>query len=776
MSARARRIGVLAVAGAWWLVLAVTFLLNRAEDVGRLPALVPTVVTRLARGPVWGAAGLQSLVGLLIAGLVGLAWYGLGDAIVRRAGAIESGEPPEPLLGVAERGLVGAGAWSLVWFFLGVLPLYRPWVAALTLLGGLALAGWTLARARPTAIGVARGAGCWALGLIVTGQVLALVAALAPPTAKDTLLYHYALPKAWITAGRAIEVPYNIAGYYPLGVEMHAVWSMLLGAPFGARAAEAAAGATLFLFAPVLVMTVYGWARERGADRAWATAGALVIAWIPTAYDVAASAYVDLALAGYTALAVRAFGRWWATGQSRQLAWIAAGVGGALSIKLSAAFLLLPLALLGLLHALGTGSHDRGNARPTTALTAAAVLGALGLGVTLAAPWYVRNWIRTGSPFFPFYLEIWPAQAPGWDLERSRLYGTLFSLYGDVRSPLDYLWSPLRLAVAAQPDQPAYYDGVLGIAFVFALPLVAWALWRRRLGIELRLALVISAGLFVFWLFSSQQLRYLLPATPGLAVAIAVAGHGLDGTVSRPLRVLVLAAGGLGLPVIVAWFLTLDPARVVLGGEPREDFLASRLDYYPYYQVVNRDLPPTARVWLIDMRRDTYHLDRPAFSDFIFEDYTLTRYVRSAATVEEIRTRVQADGITHLLVRHDILLDYERSPIVDERRPRPENVAKLELMTAFFTQGTRLIKGDRKFWLIELAPTGPRRGGRATTGPLLSPRGAAGIPRSAPPAPGPRSAARSRPASRRSSAAGGAAPRGSGRSGSRRRPGARSRR
>jgi hypothetical protein len=458
----------------------------------------------------------------------------------------------------------------------------------------------------------------------------------------------------------------------------------------------------------LLVVMVYGWARERGADRAWAAVAALVIAWIPTAYDVAASAYVDLALAGYTALAVRAFGRWWATGRTRHLVGVAAGIGGALSIKLSAAFLLLPLALLGLLHALGTGRGDREATRPGTALTAAGVLGALGVGVTIAAPWYIRNWIRTGSPLFPFYLEIWPAQAPGWDLERSRLYGTLFSLYGDVRSPLDYLWSPLRLAVAAQPDQPAYYDGVLGIVFVFALPLLGWALWRRRLDVELRLALVISAGLFVFWLFSSQQLRYLLPAAPGMAVAIAVAGQGLDRSMGRALRVLVLAAAALGLPVVVAWFLTLDPTRVVLGGEPRESFLARRLDYYPYYQMVNRDLPRTAKVWLIDMRRDTYHLDRPSFSDFIFEDYTLTRYVQAAASVEEIRARVRADGITHLLVRHDILLDYERSPVVDERRPHSENAAKLELMAAFFTQGTRVIKGDEKFWLIELPTDRPR--------------------------------------------------------------------
>lgn len=705
MMAGARRIGVLAVAGAWWLGLAGAFLLNRGEDVGRLPALIGTVLSRLAQGPVWGPTGLLSLTGLLIAGLIGLAWYGLGDAIVRRIGSDGSGELT---LEVAERGLLGAGVWSLVWFFLGVLPLYRVSVAALTLLAGLALAASALARARLPAAGVVRGLGGGVLGLIVTGQVLALLATLSPPTAKDTLLYHFALPKAWIAAGQAIEVPYNIAGYYPLGVEMHAVWAMLLGSPLGVRAAEAAAGATLFLFGPLLVVMVYGWARERGADRAWAAVAALVIAWIPTAYDVAASAYVDLALAGYTALAVRAFGRWWAIGRTRHLVGVAAGIGGALSIKLSAAFLLLPLALLGLLHALGTGRGDREATRPGTALTAAGVLGALGVGVTIAAPWYIRNWIRTGSPLFPFYLEIWPAQAPGWDLERSRLYGTLFSLYGDVRSPLDYLWSPLRLAVAAQPDQPAYYDGVLGIVFVFALPLLGWALWRRRLDVELRLALVISAGLFVFWLFSSQQLRYLLPAAPGMAVAIAVAGQGLDRSMGRALRVLTLAAAALGLPVVVAWFLTLDPTRVVLGGEPRESFLARRLDYYPYYQVVNRDLPRTAKVWLIDMRRDTYHLDRPAFSDFIFEDYTLTRFVQAAASVEEIRARVRADGITHLLVRHDILLDYERSPVVDERRPHSENAAKLELMAAFFTQGTRVIKGDEKFWLIELPTDRPR--------------------------------------------------------------------
>jgi len=703
MTTRAERVGVVAVAGAWWLSLAVAFLLNRGDDVGRLPALAAAFLVSMARGPVWGLAGLLSSIGgLVVAMLMALAWYGLGDVIFRAVARGRAPEPGEtPLMAGAERLLLGAAAWSLIWFLLGVAALYRVPVAMIALLAGLALAAHALARRRPRASTLLRCGGRGLLALIVTGQVFALIGALAPPTAKDTLLYHFALPKAYIAAGRGIEVPYNIAAYYPLGVEMHAVWAMLLGGPLGPRVAETAAGAALFLFAPLLAVVVYGWARERGVDPGWAAVAALMVAWIPTVYHVAASAYVDLALTAYTALAVRAFGRWWTTLESRHLPWVTVGIGAALSIKLSAAFLILPLALLGLLRTLrATPAPPEGRAVSPTAV--GSVVAALGLGVVIAAPWYLRNWIRTGSPLFPFYLGVWPGQAPGWDLERSRLYETFFSLYGDARTPLDYLLSPLRLAVAAQPDQPPYYDGVLGVAFLFALPLLAWALWRRRLDVELRLALLVSACLFVFWLFSSQQLRYLLPATPGLAVASAAVGSRLGDERGRAMRWLLLAAAALGLPVLLAWFLALDPVRVVLGGESRPDYLTRRLDYYPYYEVVNRELPPSAVVWLIDMRRDTYHLERRYFSDFVFEDYTLTRYVRAAGSVEEIRARVQRDGITHLLVRHDVLLDYRRSPVVDERRSREENLARLQLMTAFFTQGTRLIKGDQKFWLIEL--------------------------------------------------------------------------
>jgi hypothetical protein len=136
--------------------------------------------------------------------------------------------------------------------------------------------------------------------------------------------------------------------------------------------------------------------------------------------------------------------------------------------------------------------------------------------------------------------------------------------------------------------------------------------------------------------------------------------------------------------------------------QSRSAYLARRLDYYPYYEVLNERLSPTDRVWPIHMRRDSYHIDRPYFSDFVFEDYTLAQYVRDARQAADVLARARAAGITHLLVRHDVLLDYATSPIVDDRQPREKNLAKLDLLAWFFGEGTRLLRGDRKFWLIEL--------------------------------------------------------------------------
>jgi len=703
MTTRTERLLGPAVMGLWGATLIVLFVLNRDYDLAYLPEWLPDLGRALFGRSPMGVGGLvQSAGGVILAILIVVAWWGLGTLVLQRL--MPSQALGSRALDCSARGLIGSAAWSTVWFFLGVMKLYHPMTGVAATAAGLALAAWAWRRGRPGA----RGEGprpriVTTLTALVLG--LGLVAALAPPSANDALMYHLALPKAFIASRGLIEVPYNMATYFPLGVEMHAVWAMLLGQVGGPRMAEAAAGATLAAFGPLVVLATYGWARARGVDRLWSAVAALTVASIPSVYFVIASQGVDVALAGYSALALIAVGRWWTTLDSRWLGLLAVAVGAALSAKLSAVALGVPLTVAVLLRAVAAERNPPPAGRPSAGATLASGLGALGAGILLASPWYVRTWIWTGSPLFPFYSNIWPGHAPGWDRGRAELLDGLLQVYGRSASVVDYVLSPFSVSILAQPELPRHYEGVLGPAFLVGVPLLVWAFRRRHLDIDLRLVSLIAGAMFVLWLMGSQVIRYLLPAMPALAVAIATAAAAATvswGPGGRLLHGLLLDAAVANILVVTAWFAELNPLPVVLGGETRARFLERRLDSFPYYETINRDLPPEARVWLIDTQRDTYYLERPYFADYLFGTYTLAQWVREAGDAEHVRARARALGITHLLVRHDRLLDYTRSAVVDDAQPRETNLGRLEVLRAFLFQGTRLVQDGRKFWLIEL--------------------------------------------------------------------------
>ena len=47
--------------------------------------------------------------------------------------------------------------------------------------------------------------------------------------------------------------------------------------------------------------------------------------------------------------------------------------------------------------------------------------------------------------------------------------------------------------------------------------------------------------------------------------------------------------------------------------------------------------------------------------------------------VQELKAKAAATGAQYVLVRHDFLFDYKFSTIVDDRRHRAENEAKMEI-------------------------------------------------------------------------------------------------
>ena len=676
-------------------VCVVAFLAFRGSDVGQLPKLV----SNLGGGPFFGVNEFfDHVTGIAIALAITISWFGLGGLVTPFL--LKTDQRPGMLL-VAQYIAIGAAIWSLIWFFLGLIGEYFGLVSVVAL--GI---GWILAFIRtlqflssknesvapheqPSIIDLITGR------LIDLAVGLSLIASLAPQIAKDTLLYHFAVPKAFIAQHSSAFIDGNIASYLALGAEMHYVWAMLAGGEvFGARVVETAAAAIGFMYLPILLVVIYGWARDIGISKTWAHIATLMVAAIPSAYHVASSGYIDLSLALYVTLAIYSLTRWWKEQTTGWIVLIGIFLGAALSIKLTTVFVIAAFALIILLKARNAENAAR------------VVIGgfaALILACVIASPWYLRTWKATGSPVFPFYMSIWKGEANGWDVERSTLFQGMNTQYGgEQKTAADYALAPINISVIAQPEQAKYFDGVLGVAFLIGLPLLIWALWKFDVPVEAKIGSGVAAIMFLFWLFSSQQLRYLLPVVPVLAIAMAASAEAIGGSVKRYMQYAFVAAGVVGILTTTAWFLQKAPLRVVLGGETRDQYLTRNLDYYPYYQMLNTNTPTDAKVWLINMRRDTYNIERPVFSDYLFEDWTLRKMVWEARSVQELRAKAATMGVQYVLARHDFLFDFDKSTLVDDKRPKAENEAKLKIAKDFILDPQRTIKADDKFSLIKV--------------------------------------------------------------------------
>lgn len=684
---------------AFAVVCLVAFFSYRGHDIGKLGVLVGN----LGGGPLFGASIIDSFIGGLVAIVILVSWFGIGTFVFRYI-KIAKGENHSHVLELVRNVAVGAVITSMVWFLLGLAGLYSPAAAIVLVLIGIVAGGLSLTRVREAKdeSRMPERAATFdkvLLLLIAVPVVLALISAIAPPIAKDTLLYHFSVPKAFITQGSNAYIQGNIASYLALGTEMHVVWARLLGGFAGTyRAAEVAGSVTVWLFFPLLLAAVFGWARETNISRRFALVAVLIVAAVPTAYHVASSGYIDIALALYVTIAIYSLCRWWREPSHTAAIAVAIFLGAALGIKLTTAFVIAAFALVVLLRAR--------NAENTGKLVATGI-GALLLAGVFASPTYLRTWAATGSPVFPFYMSIWPGKAEGWDVERSNLFQSMNSQYGgaDV-DKTRYLTAPVIVSIAAQPEEPKNYDGVLGVAFLLGLPLMLFALWKLELPVEAKIAAGVAGIMFAFWLFSSAQLRYLLPIVPALAIATMASVEAYRERLKTVAQYAFAAASVAGILTTFAWFCQKAPLRVALGGETRDQYLERNIDYYPFYQTINSNTPTDAKIWLINMRRDTYHIERPVFSDYLFEDWTFRKLLWDSNSKEELRTKASAMGIKYILVRHDFLLDPSRTTIIDDKKSRAENDAKLRTASEFLLDKVCTRRVDSKFSLIAVSPEG----------------------------------------------------------------------
>lgn len=512
-------------------------------------------------------------------------------------------------------------------------------------------AGWLLAGLVFAVVGVRRprlpSRWAWLLvpGLLVLLPMLLM--ATVPAWYQDDMTYHLALPRQFAMAGGYVVPDDNIFTYLPLGWE--SVLSLVYAfgrppdffPPFEPRLLSV-------WTAGFAALATVGLARSLGAPRSVAWLAGFLLLLHPTMMHYAPSAYVEPWMLLLVALAAQGVVR----SVGGQQAWlIPAGLFAGLSMSCKFPGL-VTTGLLGfglLLDGLGR-RDDKALFRRLAAFgVTAAVVG---------CPFYLRNWIERGNPVFPSGWGLFGGE--GWNAWRAWAWGEILSNYGAGRTPLDNLLLPWRFFTTR--DMFDTFEGSNGPILALGLVLACVLAWRTRRAPERSRPLLIVLGLVVgfsvFWGVSTQQMRFWLPALPGLAALTAVALAALV----RRRRGLVV---GAVLVAQLVWTAELEwqvwkrqHTSAWLAGQMSQDEVATALmpDSYGIWADIHEVVPRSGRVWLVWMRNKTYYLRRDFRVDCIFEAWRFEELLDEREDPTAFEAALVADGITHVLIHHRFFL------------------------------------------------------------------------------------------------------------------------
>lgn len=561
--------------------------------------------------------------------LAGRLWRGKSDSLFERL-----------LIDTA----LGGGVLSLVFFVLGTLQLYRlPVLIAALVIPAAALAILTVNDARHRDGGLKSGEPASGMNIpddqtrsrvpsglstldsrlstliLIALALSTLIPALAPPAMSDwdSLAYHLAVPKLYVQHGGIYHIGIMSHSNFPMLMEMLYLPAVALNLPEAARVLN-------WMFGVLLVGAVWLMAHRsfgRGAGRT----AALGIAGMPIVLFLATTAYIDLATALYTMVSVYLLLSYLRTSERGCLIGSAIAAGFAASTKMTG---LVTIALI-VIWLLAERRVEWKRA-----------LMFAGIAVAACAPWYVKTFIYTGSPVYPFFHGLLGGR--GWTAEMAALYSQSQAHFGMGHDLPALLMLPWNLAMHSERfyDTPGLFVGPI---FLIAIPILFLARYKSR---ELIGLLGFFVAYVLIWFGLSHQSRYLIPAFAILAVLVSGLVYS-DERLANARRALTLVFTLTAVfGILTLWPAIKSSAPVVFGRESRDDYLARSLDVYRADQFANANLPANARIALMGDTRG-YYLNRA----YTWADWGHNaEFSRKYSSADDFVSYLKSRGITHVMI------------------------------------------------------------------------------------------------------------------------------
>jgi hypothetical protein len=478
--------------------------------------------------------------------------HAFGRILLTRSGVRLTREE-QPLYGF----LVGAPLLSLVVFALAALHLVYD--ASFLAVGALShLLAWRLGAFRRSSERLPDAPRFWTWffrAVYAVYAVVAVIVAMAPEMSADGASYHLGVIQHYYRAHGFVRLETNMYANLSQGVEL----LFLMAWAFGRHSAAALTHCAYYLALP---LAIYFFARRQDRPAAGAAA-ALFVMCSPLFLVDGTSAYIDVAVAA-TLFAVFVLCELGAPG------WLLGMMAGACFGMKYTAFLAAPYAAARLML------QRRWRELAPMAACAAAIM----------LPWLARNWLWFQNPFSPLLNAWFPNQWIHVSFEQD--YAAMMRRYVGLESD------------AAIPMEAAVRGRVLGgfLGPLFLLAPAALLSLRSALGRRL----LTAGALFVLPFAANVGTRFLMPAAPFAALAMALA---------PPLRwanwVLPAVAAAHAVSSFpdlpsrysdqFGWRVQQIPLRQALRLESEEGWLARKWPPYRIARMVEQATPQGARVF-----------------------------------------------------------------------------------------------------------------------------------------------------------------------------------
>ncbi|MDM8542089.1 glycosyltransferase family 39 protein [Desulfococcaceae bacterium HSG9] len=468
-------------------------------------------------------------------------------------------------------------------------------------------------------------------GVILSVCILAcFLLVLTPAISNDALTYHLAIPKLFLKHHGFYFIQGNLFAQYPLNSDMLFLIGLTLQGDILAKGIH-------FVFALFLLAGMYHFSKCYFPRNTFIILPLLIFFTIPSVFINAHTAYTDVMMAFYTFLTVWAYLNWL---HREQTVWL--GVCGVLTgMAIATKYAGLLMLLIGCLGVLWGGRHHRMAYRKAFRL----LLIYIALVLLIGCPFYIKNWIMAGNPLYPFFFNMFGGK--GWSIEQARYFDYFHHNLGMGRGLKDYLLLPWNLSFHAEINS-ARFDGILGPVFILTLP---FAISLRKIPQSIKIITVYCIFTFIFWASAVQQIRYLIPIFPFLAIMV---GYLLNDYQKKAvIFTFLILSVSFSLTFngfyIIKNFNKIKPSGVISGAENRDAFLARMIPSYTMFRYLNRTLPGDSKIFFIYMKNIGYLCDRSYYSDSMFESYTIQKILSRTTTLAEMHRTLKARGFTHIL-------------------------------------------------------------------------------------------------------------------------------